>query len=54
MSYTLTYSHFCNVIPYNIKDKSFPGIVEIASPRPVTAENRKLKAYFNIQHDYGA
>ena len=39
MSSNLIDSHFCNVINYNIEDKSFPDSAKIASPR--TSYNKK-------------
>ena len=56
MSSNLIGSHLCNVINYNIEDKSFPDSAKIGSPHPIYKKKsrhkiEKLQAYFNIQYD---
>ena len=43
MSSNLIDSHFCNVINYNIEDKTFPDSAKIASPRPIYKNKSRHK-----------
>ena len=43
-------SHFCNVMNYNIENKSFPDSAKIASPRPICRKKsrHKIENYITI------
>ena len=43
MSSNLVDSHFCNVINYNIEDKSFPDSAKIAPPLPIYKKKSRHK-----------